>query len=562
MQGLDGDVAVGAEIMGEIDRRHPAGTELTLDAVTAREGSGQPRNHCGNRGHATEYEGRARLELLARRYDRRQLSGDLFPRRQPLHESSMMGFDRNASRLGTNRLRHVVLLVCAVAAACSQSQQQYDLVINGGRVIDPETKLDAVRSVGIVGDRIARVSAQPLTGQTVIDAKGLVVSPGFIDLHQHDQSPAAYRLKALDGVTSALEMEAGVPDFAKFVAVREGKALINYGATVSQEAARVLAFGDTLATSVMGEAGSIDDPPSGPATNNVASDEQVARQIAFLDKGLTAGALGVGMGLEYTPGATRLEIIKLFQEAAKWHRPVFVHMRSVGALEPGSSVESVGEMIAASAVSGAPVHIVHINSSCIRFVRDCLTMIEGARARGLDVTTEAYPYGAGMTSIASALFNPGWRERRSIDYDAVEIPETGERLTKARFDALHGSGQGGVRPHPHESGLDRRRGSHVAAHDDCERRPVESPSSGRDVLESTCSLCPRRKIAVDDRRDSQDVSAASAATGNGNRLGPSEGSSSGRSRCRHRGVRSGNRGRQGDVPCSAHSKCRHEVRAR
>ena len=59
-------------------------------------------------------------------------------------------------------------------------------------------------------------------------------------------------------------------------------------------------------------------------------------------------------------------------------------------------------MIAASAVSGAPVHIVHINSSCIRFVRDCLTMIGGARARGLDVTTEAYPYGAGMTSIVDA----------------------------------------------------------------------------------------------------------------------------------------------------------------
>src|SRR5678816_320250 len=195
--------------------------------------------------------------------------------RQPLREPSMMlGFDRNASQLGTNRLCLVVLLVCAVGAACSQSQQ-YDLVINGGRVIDPETKLDAVRSVGIVGDRIVRVSAQPLEGKKVIDATGLVVSPGFIDLHQHDQSPAAYRLKALDGVTSALEMESGVPDFAKFVAVREGKALINYGATVSQEAARVLAFGDTLATSVMGEAGSIDDPPSGPATNNVASDEQI-----------------------------------------------------------------------------------------------------------------------------------------------------------------------------------------------------------------------------------------------------------------------------------------------
>src|SRR5262252_3648805 len=145
-------------------------------------------------------------------------------------------------------LRILAAALVVSGAACSQSQQ-YDLVINGGRVIDPETKLDAVRSVGIVGDRIARVSEQPLKGKTVIDATGLVVSPGFIDLHQHDHSPAAYRLKAMDGVTSALEMESGVPDFAKFVAAREGKALINYGATASQEAARGIAFGDTLATS-------------------------------------------------------------------------------------------------------------------------------------------------------------------------------------------------------------------------------------------------------------------------------------------------------------------------
>jgi N-acyl-D-aspartate/D-glutamate deacylase len=333
-------------------------------------------------------------------------------------------------------MRISLLLLGLLGFGCSRPER-YDLVIKGGRVIDPETKLDAVRTLGIRGQRIARISEGPLDGARTIDASGLVVAPGFIDLHQHGQDDRAYRLKAMDGVTSALEMETGVPDLPKFVAARHGKALINFGATVSQEAARVVAWGDQLAPSNMGPEASIDDPASGPATDAPPTPEQLARELAFLARGLDEGALGIGIGLEYTPGSTRLEIIRMFQLAAKRKLPIYVHVRSVGALEPGSSVESVGEMIAASAVSGAPVHIVHVNSSCIQFVRDCFEMIEGARARGLDVTTEAYPYGAGMTSIASALFNPGWRERRGIGFDAIEIPETGEHLTEARFTALH-----------------------------------------------------------------------------------------------------------------------------
>ena len=338
------------------------------------------------------------------------------------------------------RASTIALTAALVLGSCDRSES-YDVVIRGGRVIDPETGLDGVRDVGIRGDRISRVSDRPLSGTRVIDAAGLVVAPGFIDLHQHQQDDSAYRLKALDGVASALEMETGVPNYARFVASRNGKSLINFGATVSQEAARVVAWGGTPVPSAMGPDAAIDDPPSGPATDDPPTDEQIARELGFLRQGLDQGALGIGIGLEYTPGSTRLEIVRLFELAAERRLPVYVHIRSVGATEPGSSVESVGEMIAAAAVTGAPVHIVHLNSSCIRFVGDCLRMIVGARARGLDVTTEAYPYGAGTTSISSALFNPGWNERRGIGYDALELPESGERLTKARFDALHASGK-------------------------------------------------------------------------------------------------------------------------
>ena len=125
--------------------------------------------------------------------------------------------------------------------------------------------------------------------------------------------------------------------------------------------------------------------------------------------------------------------------AAERGLPVYTHMRSAGRIEPGSSIESVSEVIGAAAITGASLHIVHVNSTCLRDSLECLSMIEGARARGLDVTTEAYPYIAGMTAINSALFNPGWREKLGIDYGDLVLPDTGEHLTKQRFDELHNS---------------------------------------------------------------------------------------------------------------------------
>jgi hypothetical protein len=129
----------------------------------------------------------------------------------------------------------------------------------------------------------------------------------------------------------------------------------------------------------------------------------------------------------------------MFRLAAERKLPVYTHVRSSGRIEPGSSIESVSEVIGAAAITGASLHIVHINSSCTRDSLECLSMIEGARARRLDVTTEAYPYIAGMTAINSALFNPGWQEKMGISYGELLLPETGERLTKERFDALHNS---------------------------------------------------------------------------------------------------------------------------
>src|SRR6202035_5198378 len=101
--------------------------------------------------------------------------------------------------------------------------QQYDVVLSGGRVMHPESNLDAVRNIGVNGNRIAAVSEAPLRGRETIDVKGLVVAPGFIDLHSHGQTPENYRLKAYDGVTTALELEVGVEPIQAWYASREGK---------------------------------------------------------------------------------------------------------------------------------------------------------------------------------------------------------------------------------------------------------------------------------------------------------------------------------------------------
>lgn len=315
--------------------------------------------------------------------------------------------------------------------------QTYDVVIRGGRVIDPETGLDAIRNVAIQGSRIAAISSEDMQGKQVFDAHGLIVSPGFIDLHQHGQKPADYRLKAFDGVTTALEMEIGTPDVAGFLADRKQGALINYGTNADYDAARALAFNTPV------PAGEI-LPKAGPGTNDPATPEQIQQIVATLNSRIRAGALGIGMGIQYAPGASRSEVLQIFQFAANKGLPVYTHVRSAGHSDPGSSVEAISEVIADAAITGASLHIAHVNSSCMKDAPECLAMIAGTRARGLHITTEAYPYTAGMTEINSALFNPGWQQKFGISYSSLAMPGTGERLTKEQFDRLHAD----PKPHP------------------------------------------------------------------------------------------------------------------
>jgi len=308
-------------------------------------------------------------------------------------------------------------------------QGAFDVVISGGRVMDPESGLDAERNVGIRDGKIVEISEKPLQGKQSIDAQGLVVAPGFIDLHQHGQEPRNYEFQAHDGVTTSLELEAGTADVSAWYAQRAGKSLINFGVSAGHIPVRMR---------VMNDPGKW--MPTGPAAHKAASPEQLRAIQQELEAGLKAGALAVGLGINYTPAATHQEILEMFRVAAKYQAPVHVHVRFAGAGEPSTGLAAVEEVIAAAASTGAPLHIVHITSIGLAQTPQLIQLVEDAQRHGLDVTTECYPYIAASTALETALFDPGWQERMGITYKDIQWAKTGERLTAETFEKFRKEG--------------------------------------------------------------------------------------------------------------------------
>ncbi len=323
-----------------------------------------------------------------------------------------------------------IALSYAIGTRAAADDEKYDVVIANGRVMDPESGLDAVRSVGISGGKIRAISSKALQGKTMVEAKGLVVAPGFVDLHEHGQEPRNYQFQAHDGVTTSLELEAGTVDVAGWYAKREGKSLINYGVSIGHIPVRMKELHDTsgglLAT--------------GDAAHREATAAELGAMKADMEQGFREGALAEGMGVNYTPGATRLEIVEMFRIAAKYGASVHVHLRYAGLKEPTTGVAGLEEVLAAAVATGAPLHVVHITSMGLKFTPDLIAMVDGAQKHGLDVTTECYPYTAGSTALQSAIFDPGWQENMGITYKDVQWAETGERLTAETFETYRKKG--------------------------------------------------------------------------------------------------------------------------
>lgn len=295
--------------------------------------------------------------------------------------------------------------------------------------MDPESGLDAIRNVGVSYGKIVEISEAPLQGKQTIEAHGLVVAPGFIDLHEHGQEARNYEFQAHDGVTTSLELEAGTADVDAWYATREGRSLINYGVSVGHIPVRM---------QVMHDPGTF--LPVGDAAHREATAEELRQIDGLIERGLGRGALAVGMGVNYTSAASHGEIVDVFKLAAAHGASVHVHLRSNGLKEPNSGLAAIEEVIAAAAVTGAPLHVVHITSMGMRETPRLLEMVHGAQKRGLDVTTEAYPYPAGSTALESAVFDRGWQEAQGITYNDLQWAKTGERLTAETFEKYRKEG--------------------------------------------------------------------------------------------------------------------------
>jgi dihydroorotase len=344
---------------------------------------------------------------------------------------------RRVARLATAGLAIALAAAPTPARAQARATPPLDVVLVGGRVMDPETGLDAPRTVGIRGGRIASITAArtvPAARDTV-DVRGLVVAPGFIDLHAHGQDSLNYAFLARDGVTTALELEIGTYPVAPWYAERAGRALINYGVSVSHPGARrALLDHDSTAegSSVLAHGGAFVRSPIPRA--------QLPELERRLEAGLRDGALGVGMGINYTPAATREEILESFAVASRHKAPVFVHLRSAGLNDTLGGVAGLQEVLADAAATGAPLHVVHVTSMGLGATPTLLAMIGGAREHGMDVTTEAYPYVAASTYLQSAMFDPGWQQRLGITYKDLLWTATGERLTEQTFEPYRKQG--------------------------------------------------------------------------------------------------------------------------
>jgi len=338
---------------------------------------------------------------------------------------------------------------CWLSAALAA---EFDVVISGGRVMNPENGLNAVMNVGISQGQILAISREPMQGATTIDATGLVVAPGFIDLHAHGQREFESRLQAQDGVTTQLEMEIGVYPVDAWYAGRAGTSPIHYGTTVSHVRTRQAVMIDLAALGLTDEdlLGGISSPAFDAIAKqrswveNNATPEELLQIQQKLQQGLDQGALGIGYGINYTPGAMREEILAMFHIARENEVINFVHSRYMSELDSGGSVDAIQELIADAAISGAGLHIVHIGSSGGKRVPLILDMIDRARKNGLDVSTEVYPYTAWSTFIGAAIFDGDFTTSLGMKYSDIELPSTGERLNEEQFYRIRNEAPGTV----------------------------------------------------------------------------------------------------------------------
>lgn len=318
----------------------------------------------------------------------------------------------------------------------------HELVIRGGRVVDPANGIDGVTDVAVSGGRVAAVGSG-LIATTTLDATGCVVAPGFVDLHNHAQDLPGHRLAALDGVTTALDLESGVApiDAVYARAAAEGRPL-NYGYSAPWAGARMQVLADVPRDGTFASMlAHIGDPSWGGPAN----DEEVRRILDLLDEDLAAGALGIGVIVGYAQASDLSEYLAVAKLAADRGVPTYTHARDLIDTTPGVVVDGAQEIVRAAAETGAHMHYCHVNSTSFQHVDRVLGLVDEVRSAGSVVTTEAYPYGAGMTGIGAEFLAPERLHARGMTPQSLVYAPTGETVAdEARLRDLRRSDPGGL----------------------------------------------------------------------------------------------------------------------
>ena len=319
----------------------------------------------------------------------------------------------------------------------------YDVVLRGGRVIDPESGRDAVADVAIAGGRVAAVGAGLPPGRRETDVAGQVVTAGFVDLHSHAHDLGSARLRVTDGVTTALELEAGAtPVAAAYAAAAAAGWPLNYGFAASWALARMnVLCGVTLDGSV----GPLFANLADPGWQRAASPSEVGRVLRVLEADITDGALGIGLLVGYAPGTAPQEYVRVAALASAAGLPTFTHARDLVEFTPDTPVDGAEEIVAAAGETGARMHYCHLNSTTVRHADRVLGLVERAQRAGAQVSTEAYPYGAGMTGIGAAFLAPDRLAARGLTPQSIIYAPTGEQVSgAARLTELRAADPGGL----------------------------------------------------------------------------------------------------------------------
>jgi N-acyl-D-amino-acid deacylase len=346
---------------------------------------------------------------------------------------------------GSRMLRIMAGLLTALGlagAALAASAQDYDLVILNGRVMDPETMLDATLNVGVKDGKIAVITKKQIKGKETIDAKGLVVAPGFIDTQCHGASDEQVtNMMARDGVTTPLDLEAGTngEGIDAWYAAKKDKWPLNYGTSAGHEFARkVVLDGLKFDKPVDGvqlfstRADALKKSGKNNWAVTTANLEQMNRITAILDEGLRQGAIGVASLPGYAPGISTYEMFEAQRAAARYGRVTAAHIRfHANNKSPTEAPLGFDELFTNAMLTGAPLLISHNNDFGWWEIEEKLQM---ARAKGLNMWSEYYPYTAGSTSIGSEFLQPGPFKAAGLKYEeSLYDPQQDKKLTEEEF---------------------------------------------------------------------------------------------------------------------------------